>query len=350
MSRAHRVLAALAVLAWTAALPVLARDVPVENAPARDTLLVGNKSDDTVWRLDLDSGRRIAELASGTGPHEIAVAADGRMAVVTDYGRGAPGASLTVVDLRTQATRSVDLGDHRGPHGIRLLADGRTALVTTERSGSLLRVDLAQGAVRDAIDVGDGTGHMVALSRDGATAFVSKIATGTVSRIDLASGTKIGERPAGEGAEGIEVAPDGTVWVTNRAEDTVTVHDPDTLDIVATLPSAGFPIRVAFTPDGRHALVTNARAATLSVFDAATRVAVATVDLAPPDAELHETMLGRGALPIGVIADPVRPRVYVAVSGADRIAVVDTGDWTVRDYWPTGREPDALGLVPVEID
>ncbi|MFR0656724.1 hypothetical protein SB719_19415, partial [Pantoea sp. SIMBA_079] len=103
-------------------------------------------------------------------------------------------------------------------------------------------------------------------------------------------------------------------------------------------PSTGFPIRVVFTPDGRHALVTNATAATLAVFDAATRAPIATVDLMPPDAELRETMLGRGALPIGAIADPARPRVYVAISGADRIAVVDTGSWTVQDYWATGRE------------
>lgn len=227
---------------------------------------------------------------------------------------------------------------------MRVLPDG-DLLVTTEQTQALVHVDAGAGTVERAIDIGDGVGHMVALSRDGATAYVSKIAAGTVARIDVVAGVKTHEVAAGEGAEGIEVAPDGSVWVTNRAEDTVTVHDAATLEKLATLDSAGFPIRVVFTPDGRHALVTNATAGTLSVFDAAARVLVATVDLVPEGAAFRDTLLGHGALPIGVIADPAKPRVYVAISGANRIAVVDAVAWKVIDDWATGNQPDALGIV-----
>jgi DNA-binding beta-propeller fold protein YncE len=315
-------------------------------ASAQGTLLVGNKSDDTVWRLSLEDGRRLGESPTGAGPHEIAVSADGRHAIVTDYGHQQPGASLSVLDATSgDPLRTIDLGGHGRPHGIRLLPGG-DALVTTEASDALLRVDPGAGTVAQAIDVGAGVGHMVALSRDGATAYVSKIAAGTVSRIDLASGRKTREVPAGKGAEGIEVAPDGRVWVTNREDDTLTVHDPDTLDTLATLSSEGFPIRVAFTPDGRQALVTNAKAGTLAVFDAASHRRVATVALRPEGSEAGETLLGRGAMPIGVVADPARPRVYVAISGADRIAVIDAVEWRVLDMWATGRQPDALAIVP----
>lgn len=315
-------------------------------ASARDTLLVGNKSDDTVWRISLEDGRRTAQFASGAGPHEIAVSADGRTALVTDYGQEQAGHSLTVLDLAgDRAPRRIDLGAHGRPHGLRYLPGGQ-ALVTTEASGSLLQVDPELGAVTQAIEVGDGVGHMVAVARDGRVAYLSKIAPGTVSRVDLVEGRVTHEVVAGEGAEGIEVAPDGSVWLTNRAADTVTVHDPETLGILATLRSAGFPIRVAFTPDGRHGLVTNAKAATMTVFDVAARVPVATVALRPEGAESGQSMLGQGPMPIGVIADPSRPRVYVAISGGDRIAVVDATQWRVLDYWPTGRQPDALGLAP----
>jgi DNA-binding beta-propeller fold protein YncE len=330
-------------IGWLAWLPVLL----AAPAWAGGVLLVGNKSADTVWRLDLEDGRRLGEIASGEGPHEIAVSPDGRTALVTNYGRECHGNSLTVIDLASgEAKPGIDLGRHRRPHGVHFLPEGRRAVVTTEGSGSLLVVDVDNGRVQRDIAVGDGTGHMVALSPDGATAYVSKIAAGTVSRIDLGEGIKAHEQPAGKGAEGTAIAPDGTVWVSNRAEDTVTVHDPDTLAIRETLDSAGFPIRVVFMPDGDHALVTNARAATLAVFDARTRALVATVALAPDDADYKQTLLGRAALPIGVIADPGRPRVYVAISGADRIAVVDTASWQVVDYWQTGREPDALGIAP----
>ena len=315
-------------------------------ASKQGTLLVGNKSDDTVWRLSLEDGSRTGQFASGPGPHEIAVSGDCRIAVVTDYGRQQPGHSLTVLDLAGDgAPRSIELGEHGRPHGVRLLPDG-DVLVTAEQSHALLRVDLEAGAVAQAIDIGGGVGHMVALSRDGAIAYVSKIAAGTVLRVDLAAGAVTHEVAAGEGAEGIEVAPDGSVWVTNRAEDTVTVHDPDSLARVDTLASPGFPIRVVFTPDGRHALVTNAMAATMSVFDAAARTHVATVALRPEGVEAGQSMLGQGPMPIGAIADPVRPRAYVAISGGDRIAVVDTIDWRVLDYWPTGRQPDALAIAP----
>jgi len=141
------------------------------------------------------------------------------------------------------------------------------------------------------------------------------------------------------------IAPDGKVWVTNRAEDTVTVHDPGTLEKLATLDSKGFPIRVVFARDGRHALVSNATAGTLSVFDAASHALVATVALKPEGEAFRETMLGKDALPIGIAVDPHRPRVYVAISGANRIAVVDSEAWRVIDYWRTGNQPDALGIV-----
>ena len=315
-------------------------------ASAHGELLVGNKSDDTIWRLSLQDGSRLGEIASGSGPHEIAVTADGRTAIVTDYGQQQPGSSLTVLDTaQGKASRSIDLDGHGRPHGLRVLPDG-DLLVTTEQDGTVVRVSLERNAVTRVIPVGGGVGHMVALSGDGRTAYVSKIAAGTVLRIDVDSGEKTHEVPAGEGAEGIEVAPDGSVWVTNRAEDTVTVHDPDTLQTRATLASKGFPIRVVFTPDGRYALVTNATAGTLSVFDAASHALLRTVVLVPEDVAFQDTMLGQGAMPIGVVADPWKPRVYVAISGANRIAVVDTERWTVVDYWRTGNQPDALAIVP----
>ncbi|MBX9402436.1 YncE family protein [Lysobacter sp. BMK333-48F3] len=312
---------------------------------AAGELLVGNKAADTVWRLSLDDGRKLGEFASGHGPHEIAV--DGALAVVADYGdKDAPGHTLTVLDLQArQAPRRIELGRHGRPHGLRFLPGGRELLVTTEASAHLLRVDVASGRIVAEIALGEGRGHMVALSADGASAYVSKIDRGSLSRIDLDDNRKTAEVAAGAGAEGLAVRPgSGEIWVGNRDAGTVTVHDPRDLSVRATLDSPGFPIRVAFTADGRYALVSNARAATLSVFDARRKRLQARIALAREGAQYRDTLLGRAALPIGVVADPQRPRVYVAISGGDEIAVIDRRRWRVTARWPTGREPDALAL------
>ena len=310
-------------------------------------LLVGNKSADTVWRLSLRDGRRIGEFRTGAAPHEIAVAPDGRLAVVTNYGAAESGNSLSVLDLRDgKPTRSIDLGQHSAPHGLRFLPDGRRVLVTTEGSASLLVVDVASGEIEREVEVGGGTGHMVAVSPDGHVAYLTKIQAGTLSRIDLQTGVKTVERPAGKGAEGVAVRPDGAeVWVTNREDGTITVHDPRTLVVKRRMSSKGFPIRVVFSPDGALAFVTNARAATLAVFNTRTRVPVASLSLSREDMTYQPTMLGNAVLPIGIAVAADRPRAYVAISGGDRIAVIDTQRWQVIDYWVTGREPDALGIV-----
>lgn len=313
-----------------------------------DELLVGNKSADSVWRLSLRDGRKIGEFRTGKAPHEIAVASNGRFALVSNYGRETSGNTLSVLDLAGgKPTRSIDLGEHGAPHGLRVLPGDERALVTTEGSASLLIVNVGRGVVERVIDVGAGTGHMVALSPDARIAYVTKINAGMLSRIDVASGLKTQERAAGKGAEGVAVSPDGKeVWVTNRQEGSITVHDPLTLAIKRRMSSKGFPIRVTFTADGRHALVTNATAANVAVFDARNKLRIATLELAEPGVVYNKSMLGGAAMPIGTVVDPVRQRAYVAISGGDRVAVIDTRQWKVVDHWPAGREPDALGLVP----
>lgn len=84
----------------------LALSLPHAPVLAHGELLVGNKSDDTVWRLSLEDGRKLGEIASGAGPHEIAVSSDGRTAIVTDYGHQAPGRTLTMMISPTARHRA----------------------------------------------------------------------------------------------------------------------------------------------------------------------------------------------------------------------------------------------------
>jgi len=311
-----------------------------------DVLLVGNKSAHTLWALDLATGEKTASFETGEGPHEVVVSPGGQLAVVTNYGtRETPGNSLTIIDWADgQASRVMSLGGDSRPHGVAFRPDG-TLVVTTEGSNHVIVVDPAAGQVLRRIPVGEGVAHMVAVSPDGRHGWVTNISAGTLEKLDLEAGGVVGTLKTGPGAEGVAVARGGReVWVTNRGDDTVSIVDAGSLEVLATLDSVGFPIRVAITPDGARALVTNARAATMSVFDVESRELGTTLRIADPDAEYQPTLLGDSALPIGVFVHPDGARAFVAISGANGVAVIDTAAWKITGFWKTGREPDALGV------
>lgn len=50
-----------------------------------DTLIVGNKAEDTISFIDLGTGEEVARRETGQSPHEIAVSPDGKLAVVVSY-------------------------------------------------------------------------------------------------------------------------------------------------------------------------------------------------------------------------------------------------------------------------
>ncbi len=59
----------------------------------------GNKSAHTLWALDAVTGERRAEAPTAPGPHELAVAPDRRLVVVSEYGERRDGATLAVFEL-----------------------------------------------------------------------------------------------------------------------------------------------------------------------------------------------------------------------------------------------------------
>ncbi|MDY7093481.1 MAG: cytochrome D1 domain-containing protein [Acidobacteriota bacterium] len=334
------------LLSW---VPVL----PAAGAEAQ-TLLVANKSDHTVDLMDLASGESRATLPTGHAPHEITVSPDGQRAVISNYGdREKAGNSLTVVDVGTAKVLStVELGEHTRPHGLAWI-DTDTVVVTTEGSGRLLTVDVKQGKILQEVATGHQVSHMVAVSPAteggaGDRAFVSSIGSGKLAVIDLAKGEKIADLATGEGAEGLAVSPDGKeVWIGNRAADTLTVLDATSLEILATVPCPGFPIRVTFTPDGKHLLVSAARTGEVAVFDVAARKELrrGPLDLTnAPDAarRLFGDQFGSSPVPVGLVVDPDGSRAWVAATQADAVVVIDPETLEVQDLLRAGREPDGM--------
>ncbi len=324
------------------------------SAAAAATLVVGNKAEATVSLIELASGKVVATLPTGEGPHEVAVSPDGRHALVANYGTGPrPGSTLTLVDVpAARVEKTIDLGAHRRPHGLTWL-DGRRALVTAEAGKELLEVDVEAGTVLRAIPTGQEVSHMVAAAKDGRRAFVANIGSGSMTAIDLAAGKKLGDVPTGAGAEGIAVSPDGRqVWVTNREAGTISVVDAETLAIVGTIDSPGFPIRAKVTPDGRHVLVSNARAGDVAVFSTTDRTLERRIPMGLQAVATEGRLLGAfgtSPVPIGIVVDPEGRRAWVANSNADKVAVLDLATWQVTGHLTAGKEPDGMAYSPLPV-
>jgi YVTN family beta-propeller protein len=310
------------------------------------TLVVANKAEATVSLIDLDDGRVAATLATGDGPHEVDVSADGRFALVTNYGSGGQsGNSLTLIDVvNAEVVKTIDLGEYKAPHGVEWVDDGRAA-VTVEDNQALVVVDIEKGEIVQAIGTDQQVSHMVALDPDGRRAYTANIGSGSISVLNLASGERVRNVVTGNGAEGVAVSSLGHVWVTNRAADTVTVLDGETYTTLKEIASPGFPIRATATPKGQ-VLVTRARAGELVVYDAGTFSEIRTVafdiDSLGAEGRLFGDRFGDSSVPIGVIVDETGEHAYVAHANADVITEVDLSSGDVVRLLRAGREPDGM--------
>jgi YVTN family beta-propeller protein len=137
------------------------------------------------------------------------------------------------------------------------------------------------------------------------------------------------------------------VWVGNRAADTLSVIDPDSLEIGIQVPCPGFPIRVVFTPDGTHVLVSLARAGEVALFDAGERKELLRrkLDLstvADAATRLFGDRFGESPAPVGLVVAPNGKRAWVAATQADMVVVLDPETLAVLDLIKAGKEPDGM--------
>lgn len=323
-------------LALLLALPV---------AALTDVLVVLNKSDHELAVVDAASYQVLAKLTTGKGPHEVAVARDGRYAYVSNYGsfgvfrqgeqpRMEPGNTITVIDLKKRAVKATfDLGSFTRPHGIWISRDSKRLWVTCEGSQAVLELDTATGKILKSWKTNQQTSHMVVPTRNEKKLYVANIGSGSVSVIDRRSDA-VTTIPTAAGAEGIDVSPNGReVWVGNRAANTLSVIDAAADRVVATFDSGGkMPIRVKFTPDGKQVWVSNARSNTVTVFNARSRKLLATVDV--------------GAVPVGIQITPDGRLAFVANTNANQVTLIEVPSRKILRTFATGTEPDGMAWAP----
>src|SRR5438046_445756 len=188
--------------------------------------------------------------------------------------------------------------------------------------------------------------HEIVAAPDGKLAYISNYggldsALNTISVIDLAAQKALPPIHLGalRSAHGLAFAG-GKLYFTvaaNAQDATVTIINAASKRVIETLPiSLPGANRLKFTPDGKRVLIAGGGGAAptgsnLVVLDAATRK------------EVKQINLGGGAA--GIVMVPDRSRAYVAVSGKDKVAVLDLKSLEVTGYVSTGKQPDGLAWV-----
>ncbi len=302
-------------------------------AAGAETLLVGNKGEDSLSFIDLATGRELGRAKTGRMPHEIAVSPDGRQAAVVAYG----GSSIDVFDVASRARlRTIELAPNQGPHGLIWLPDGRL-IATTERSRTLTIVDTRAGDKVSAIPTDQQGSHMVAVSPDRARAYTANIPAGTVTVIDLKGGRKLRDLEVGGRPEGIALARGGRdLWVGDLEGGRVQAFDTRSFKKLAEVRTGPVPIRVITSPDERWVVTSNLGSGSLKVIDARTRRAVREVKVSGTEAAAQVTILfSRDG-----------KRLYAAETGRDEVAEVDLASGRVLRRLKAGTQGDGLAIAP----
>jgi len=326
-------------------------------------LFILEKDDNELAIVDPASLKIVGRVPAGPDPHEVESSPDGKFAYISNYG-GSDSAlhTISVVDLTAQkALPPIDLGALHSPHG--LVFAGGKLYFTAETNKVAGRYDPATQTIDWLIGTGQDRTHMVVVSAALDRVFTSNVSSGTISIIEQVSAPNPGPPPgapppsggppprsgppagiprktwrvtnvaAGRGAEGFDLSPDGReIWAANAQEGTVTIIDVATKKATQTFPIPVRGNRLKFTPDGKRVLVSGgpsgSSGANLVILDAVTHQGVRSFDF------------GGGSA--GILIVPDGSRAYVAVSGKDKVAVVDLKRLEIDGYIATGKGPDGL--------
>jgi YVTN family beta-propeller protein len=298
------------------------------------TLIVTNKSPSTATIIDVATGQALATLPTGNNPHEVVLSANGRTAVITDYGTGsAP--TLTVIDVPAKSVvRTISLGQYTAPHGIAWLPGDSLVAVTSERTQNVVIVAVASGEIRKAIPTQHAGSHMVAVTGDGRRAWTGDIGSNTVSELDVQAGTYLRSITVPNQPEAINVTPDGReVWVGSNATGKVSVVDPATGTVTTAAEGVSWPYRVLFTPDLSTVILPDLRNHEVRFLERATRRELSRISLA-------------GAGPQGVTITPDGRYLLESLSAQGQVVVIDMRTRTVVGHIPAGQTPDGIAYTP----
>ncbi len=284
----------------------------VLDGPADDHLYVANRISNDIAVLDAHTGREIKRLSAGRGASYMTLSPDGKRIYVTHvypnnspYGT-APESEITVIDTRSsEVVNRMPLHSIAGVFHVALSSDNRLGVaaelhpknlvpLTSVEHGwvfqdtlTLFGADAGNRTVEVSLDDLDSYAVRpfgLAIMPDKSRLYVSSGGSELVSVIDIqrllryihthrppftynlaAAGNYVIRRlPVGHDPRGLALSPDGRrLLVANRLDDTVSVFDTQTNQLVSTIRLAGSThlwslntamkvfSDVSYTPEGR---------------------------------------------------------------------------------------------------
>ena len=322
-------------LAFTAALPAAGQSL--NHTTGTQGVLLIDKLGGHVRFFDPTSLAERSNLELPKNPHDFALSTDHRFAYVPIYGPGVynrnpePGHEIYVLDLtERKVARVIDLSPYRSPHGVQIDARGML-YVTAELDRKILVIDSQSGRIVDTIDH-EGSGHWIAVLPDGSKAYVAnKDDKPFVTVLDLGTRKQVGTVPMPLGTQGITASPDGRrVIAMDFARPEIAVIDTATDQVLERIVLANTmapAYKAYYSPDGKW-LLTMA-GSSIAIFEAA--------NLRAP-----QRTVTVGASPMGIAFSADGKTALVANHGDGTVSALDIATAKVTKTFKAGTGIETL--------
>lgn len=256
--------------------PVRMYRVPLQDRPS-EVVAVALSSADSVVLFDAHTLERVASLAVGEDPHEIAPAPNGSAFYVAN----ARGNSVSVValDPRPRVVHTWPLPDAISVHDVAIGNDGLLWAVSGEPP-ALFAIDTTSGELRHRYELERTGSWMLDARGPTGTIVIAHLEGGAITLVSRESGQQT-VLPAQEGEIDATTTPDGRhIWSVNATTGDLTVFDAASGAVVSRTFSGRNASRIAFMSDGRSALVVHGGDGTVAKYDVRTGARVNAVSIA----------------------------------------------------------------------
>ena len=214
--------------------------------------------------------------------------------------------------------------------------DKGTLYAVCDLSRKLLVIDPKSRKVQASIDI-EGTGHWLAVLPDGSKAYTAnKQDRLFVSVVDLKARKMVGKIDMPNGTQGIGMSLDGSrVVAADYAEPNIRVIDTATDKVIDVVKldrvTGGGPFRLQYSPDGSRLLTTTLGVNLLNVFDAS-------------NLRGKQLVVPVGRDPFGVAFTKDGKTALVSNHGDGTISVVDVASGTVKSSFTAGTGIETLAF------